>query len=348
MASGKACALAACALLAATMSSAGAEEAAIQGQRPFACTPGPNALGVARVVQIDTDAGPRFGFQYKEQDFLADGEVVLTFDDGPLRAYTRPVLDALAAHCTRATFFLVGRMAVADPDMVKEYARRGHTIGTHTWSHANLSALSPQRAQAELELGFSAVQEALGKPLAPFFRFPYLRDSKGMIAYAQERRIGVFSIDVDSKDFRTRDGGTVHRRVMEGLARTKKGIILFHDIQPSTAHALPGLLSELKARGYRVVHLVPKAPAVTVAEFDAQARQAMERRRATAAANPLARRAVTWPVTEGAGAELGAEAQPAADKAQADGAARKTRRPPRPLARVRAKGEDWGGSLWSW
>src|SRR5262245_28201006 len=98
-----------------------------------ACTPGPDALGVSRVAEIDTRAGPRFVFQYKEQDILADGEVVLTFDDGPLRVYTKPVLEALAAHCTKATFFLVGRMAVADPEMVREYARLGHTVGIHTW-----------------------------------------------------------------------------------------------------------------------------------------------------------------------------------------------------------------------
>ena len=156
----------ACGVLAGALVPAAAQEA---------CIPGPNALGVSRVAEIDTSAGPRFGFQYKEQDILADGEVVLTFDDGPLRAYTKPVLEALAAHCTKATFFVVGRMAVADPEMVREYARRGHTVGTHTWSHANLHASTPLKARAEIELGFSAVQQALGKPVAPFFRFPYLR-----------------------------------------------------------------------------------------------------------------------------------------------------------------------------
>ena len=122
-----------------------------------ACPPGPNALGVSRVAEIDTSSGPRFGFQYKEQDVLADGEVVLTFDDGPLRPYSRPVLEALAAHCTKATFFVVGRMAVADPEMVREYARLGHTIGIHTWSHANLYSITPLKARTEIELGFSVV-----------------------------------------------------------------------------------------------------------------------------------------------------------------------------------------------
>jgi peptidoglycan/xylan/chitin deacetylase (PgdA/CDA1 family) len=264
-----------------------------------ACTPtipAGGVLGVSRVVEIDTSSGPLFGAPYKESSFLADGEVVLTFDDGPLRAYTMPVLDALAAHCVKATFFLVGRMAVADPELVKEYARRGHTVGTHTWSHTNLKALTPLKARAEIELGFSAVQQAMGKPLAPFFRFPFLSDPKSMIIHLQERQVAIFSIDVDSKDYRTRDPGSVHRKVMADLSRTGKGIVLFHDIQPSTARALPGLLAEMKAKGYRVVHIQPKAHATTIAEFDSQAQAAFDKRRATVADQPLAKRALTWPV----------------------------------------------------
>jgi peptidoglycan/xylan/chitin deacetylase (PgdA/CDA1 family) len=224
--------------------------------------------------------------------------VILTFDDGPLRAYTRPILEALAQHCSKATFFVVGRMAVADPDMVQEYARQGHTVGTHTWSHANLQALSPARARAEIELGFSAVRAAMGRPIAPFFRFPYLRDSKPTMDYVAGRQLAAFSIDVDSKDYRTRDASAVHRKVMSDLARQKKGIILFHDIHYSTARALPGLLTELKAKGYRVVHLQSKGEAATVAEFDKDALQELARRRAILTAEPLARRSLTWPLAK--------------------------------------------------
>jgi len=263
---------------------------------PQAC--GPQALGVARTVEIDTRQAPRYGFQYQDPGLLADGEVILTFDDGPLRAYTRPILEALAAHCTKATFFVVGRMAVADPEMVQEYGRQGHTVGTHTWSHANLQAMSPARARAEVELGFSAVQAAMGRPIAPFFRFPYLRDTKWASDYLTSRQLAAFSIDVDSKDYRTRDPSAVHRKVMADLARQKKGIILFHDIHYSTARALPGLLTDLKAKGYKVVHVTPKEDVVTVAEFDGQAQQELERRRATLAGEPLARRALTWPAAK--------------------------------------------------
>lgn len=308
------------------------------------CVPGPKSLGVSRTVEIDTSAGPRFGFQYHQEGFLNEGEVVLTFDDGPLRAYTRPVLEALDAHCAKATFFVVGRMALSDPEMVQEYARRGHTIGTHTWSHQNLKALTPLKARQEIELGFSAVQQALGKPLAPFFRFPYLSDSKSLLTHLENRHIGAFSIDIDSKDFRTRDPNTVHRKVMADLARQKKGIILFHDIQPSTARALPGLLAELKAKGYRIVHIVPKATAATVTEFDVMAQAEMARRHRTLATAPLTKRALTWPVSKPMPVQP-AVAKPEEAPPAAAPPAPAPKAAPKALPRVGSE-ENWLSGIW--
>jgi peptidoglycan/xylan/chitin deacetylase (PgdA/CDA1 family) len=292
-----------------------------------ACKLGSDALGVSRTIEIDTSTGPRFGFQYSEPSLLADGEVVLTFDDGPLRAYTRPVLEALAAHCIKATFFLVGRMAASDPEMVQEYAKRGHTVGAHTWSHANVQAISQLKARAEIELGFSAVHQALGKPPAPFFRFPYLRDAQSAITYLHGRQVGMFSIDIDSKDYRTSDASSVHRKVMGDLSRMRKGIILFHDIQPSTARALPGLLAELKAKGYRIVHLQPKAPLATIPEYDLLAQQELARRRKVVNGQPLAKRALTWPMTEGS-----VPAEPPA--------------PTRVRLRPQSRADDWPTAIW--
>ena len=259
-----------------------------------------SALGVSRVVEVDTSGGPRLGHQQSRGlDLLRDGEIALTFDDGPLRPYTKPVLDALAAHCTKATFFIVGRMAVADPEMVEEIARRGHTIGTHTWSHRNLRALLPHRAKEEVELGFSAVRKAVGTPIAPFFRFPYLSESKAMITYLQQRQIGIFSIDADALDYRTRDAATVHLTVVRQLMEKRKGIILFHDIQPSTARALKKLLDDLQTRGFRVVHFVPGTTATTLPDYDVVAEKALGKQRTAAASNPLARRSLLWPLSPG-------------------------------------------------
>lgn len=271
-------------------------DATVRAQ-PAQCSAESGAIGVSRIVEIDASSGPRFGLaQYRENDFLADGEVVLTFDDGPSRRHTPSILDALDAHCTKATFFSVGRMAVTDPEMLQIVAMRGHTIGTHTWSHKKLRALSEAQAKAEIELGLSAVQAALGAPVAPFFRFPYLDDPKIIQSYLQQRGIAIFSIDVDSYDFRTPNGATVQRNILSQLAQKKKGILLFHDIQPSTAHALKDLLDELNARGYSVVHIVPKDSATTLADYDSLAEEALSKKRVAISRTPQTDRSVVWPL----------------------------------------------------
>jgi peptidoglycan/xylan/chitin deacetylase (PgdA/CDA1 family) len=300
------------------------------------------AIGVARTQTIDTSSGPRYGHQqYKDIDFLADGEVVLTFDDGPLRPYTMPVLKALDAHCTKATFFVVGRMALSDPALVKETAKRGHTIGTHTYSHMDLRKTAASRARGEMELGFSAVTKALGAPTAPFFRFPYLSAPKGMLDYARSRRFGVFSIEVDANDYRTKDPAVVHRNVLSQLSEAKKGIILFHDIQASTAGALKGLLDELKVRGFKVVHLQASAPVATLPEFDAMAVKEMNRKSTIATADPLASRSVVWPVSAGpqpgSAAADGEELLPWGVKAVRS---QPISPPPAPVARAKPAPED--------
>ncbi len=263
------------------------------------CANGSPTLGVSRIVEIDTASGPEFGDQYlkSEPKFLEDHEVVLTFDDGPMRRYTKPILDALDEHCLKATFFSVGRMAIADPATLQEVARRGHTIGTHTWSHKNLASLSAAAMKREFELGVSAVAAAAGVPTAPFFRFPYLGHSRASRTYIRERGIGIFGIHVDSRDFRTKSPGVVLRNVLSQLDREKKGILLFHDIQPSTAGAIGQLIEDLKARGYKFVHIVPKSPVETLPEYDAIAAK-MLKAKSVAAANALATRAATWPISD--------------------------------------------------
>ena len=266
-----------------------------------ACATHSDMLGLSRIVEIDTTHGPHFGHtRAGEFDFLHDGEVVLTFDDGPLRPYTPAVLKALDAHCTKATFFMVGRMAVADPAMVREVAKRGHTIGSHTWSHAKLQVLDLEKAKTEVELGLSGVSRALQAPIAPFFRFPYLRPSKGSVDYLKSRNIGSFAIDVDSRDFETKDGATVKATVMAQLTKRRKGILLFHDIQPSTAHGIKDILDALKAGGFKVVHMVPKAPVATMPQYDAQADLEIAHRKLAVAKQPLASRSLVWPKADAA------------------------------------------------
>jgi peptidoglycan/xylan/chitin deacetylase (PgdA/CDA1 family) len=232
-----------------------------QAPAPTKCD-NPNALGVGRVVQIDTTGGPGFGFEhFKAYDFLRDHEVVLTFDDGPWPGNTPRVLKALADQCTKALFFAIGKHAGWHPEILKEVAAAGHTIGTHTWSHKDLSRMSQQEAQDEFEKGVAAVSVALGnKPVDPFFRFPTLRNPAEMMKYLGERNVGVFSADFDSFDFKMRHPEQVVKSVMSKLAKHGKGIILMHDFQHATSEALPEILKKLKDGGYKVVQIVGKTP----------------------------------------------------------------------------------------
>jgi hypothetical protein len=92
----------------------------------------PDAVGVARVVEIDTTGGPLFGLQHlKGHDFLRDREVVLTFDDGPHPVSTGAVLKALEDECVKGTFFEIGQAASWHPEITKQMIDAGMTIGTH-------------------------------------------------------------------------------------------------------------------------------------------------------------------------------------------------------------------------
>ena len=229
----------------------------------------PNALGVERVVQIDTTGGPGFGFEhFKAYDFLRDKEVVLTFDDGPWQGNTERVLRALADQCTKALFFEIGKHAGYYPEITKQVAKAGHTIGSHTWSHKDLSTMSEADAKAEIEKGIAAVSIALGnQPVAPFFRFPALKHPPELVKYVGSRNIGIFSTDMDSFDFKMRKPDQVVKSVMAKLAKHGKGIVLMHDFQHATSEALPELLKQMKASGYKVVQVVGKTPIEPLPEF---------------------------------------------------------------------------------
>lgn len=229
------------------------------------CSPGAG-LGVARIVDLDTSTGPLYGsitkFQ-RQTELLQPKEVVLTFDDGPLPWITKSILDTLDRYCTKATFFSVGRMAIAYPEMVRTVVAKGHTLGTHTWSHPlNLRAQKIENSVAEIEKGFAAVSAAAGQPIAPFFRFPGLSDSAGMLSHLQSRNVATFTVDVVSNDSFINSVDQLTRETVAKVEARKGGIILFHDIKAVTARALPGILGELKARGYRVVHLASSRPFV--------------------------------------------------------------------------------------
>jgi peptidoglycan/xylan/chitin deacetylase (PgdA/CDA1 family) len=236
-----------------------------------ACPGNPNALGTTRTVEIDTTGGPGFGFEhFKQHDFLKPGEVVLTFDDGPWLNNTPAVLAALANHCVKAVFFPIGKHATYYPEILKQVAAAGHTVGSHTWSHQNLNkkGMSIEDAKTEIEMGISAVRLAVGTSTAPFFRFPALQHPPELVTYLGERNVAIFSTDLDSFDFKIRKPDQILKSVLEKLKKHGKGIVLMHDFQHGTAEAIGTLLDQLKLNGYKVVHMRAKVPLQSLPKYD--------------------------------------------------------------------------------
>ncbi len=247
------------------------DPARAQAATAATCAGNPNAIGVGRVVEIDTTGGPGFGSEhFNTHDFLRTGEIVLTFDDGPWPGTTAAVLAALEQHCTKAIFFSIGKHATYHPEILKDVVAKGHTVGTHTWSHVDLSKLTPDKGTAEIEMGISAVRRAIGDGVSPFVRFPALKHPTEMVKYAGQRNLGIWSTDVDSFDFKfTKKSDKLVPTVMAKLAKRGKGILLMHDFQKSTAGAIPELLTQLKLSGYKIVQVKGKGTSASKPEYDA-------------------------------------------------------------------------------
>jgi peptidoglycan/xylan/chitin deacetylase (PgdA/CDA1 family) len=225
------------------------------------CPGHPDAIGTSRTIVVDPRAHPLIGtMQYAKTLPLEDHEVVLTFDDGPLPKYSYQILDILAAHCAKATFFLVGRQANGNPEGVRKVRDAGHTVATHTQNHPSGMHLLPlDRSKQEIEQGIASVTAALGDGTAPapFLRIPGLRVNDGMEAFAASKGLQIWSADFPADDWRNVSANRVYDLAIQRLEAKGKGILLLHDIQPRTVAALPRILHELKTRGYRIVHVVP-------------------------------------------------------------------------------------------
>src|SRR4051812_30646038 len=228
------------------------------------CPGNPGALGTSRTLVVDPKEHPRIGtMQYDETLPLQDHEVVLTFDDGPLPPHSNQVLDILASQCVKATFFIIGRMARSFPDGVRRVRDAGHSIGTHTQNHPlGMKRMPVERARQEIDDGIAATKAALGDGggLAPFFRIPGLSRADAVEDYLASEGIQIWSADFPADDWRHISSARVYDLAMKRLEAKGKGILLLHDIQGRTVAALPRILETLKARGYRIVHVVPATP----------------------------------------------------------------------------------------
>lgn len=226
------------------------------------CPGHPDALGTSRTLVVDPREHPLIGtMQYRETLPLKDHEVVLTFDDGPLPKYSNQILKMLDDECIKATFFIIGSQAKANPEGVRKLVAAGHTVGTHSMNHPlTFDRMPIEKAEAEINSGIEWTSAAMTDPskqLAPFFRIPGLMRAEGVERHLISRGIQVWSADFPADDWRHVPSDRVYQLAMQRLEAKGKGILLLHDIQARTVAALPKIIRDLKARGYRIVHVVP-------------------------------------------------------------------------------------------
>lgn len=228
--------------------------------------PNPDALGIARVLTVDATATPRVGRkEFAETLPLGPKELVLTFDDGPWPTTTPVVLKALKEQCVQATFFVLGRNVAAHPELVRREFAEGHSIGHHTFSHPLLDHMAPAAAWEQIVKGVRADERALtgaarAQATTPFFRFPGFASTPALLDRAQAAGLVVFGADVWASDWRSQTPDEELKLLLERIEKVDHGIVLLHDTRAQTARMLPPLLRALKARGYRIVHVVAAGP----------------------------------------------------------------------------------------
>jgi peptidoglycan/xylan/chitin deacetylase (PgdA/CDA1 family) len=234
---------------------------ALAPARADGCPGNPDAIGTSRVIAIKYGDYTKLGqLQYQQTLPLADHEVVLTFDDGPMRLLSDKALDILNSECVKVTYFLIGQMAHYFPDIVRREYASGDAIGTHSEHHpVPFNRLSDQRVQQEIDEGVASVGAALDDPeeVAPFFRVPGFGGNATVEQELAKRKLIVFSTDVVADDwFRRIKPAQIVQRAMSRLEKRGRGILLLHDIHPATAD----LLNQLKAHGFHIVQVVPAGP----------------------------------------------------------------------------------------
>ncbi|MFG6192347.1 polysaccharide deacetylase family protein [Nonomuraea sp. JJY05] len=220
----------------------GASGAAASGAWDAAAS---GAWGAAALSAPDDTTGnrarPRAGVDCRRVKCVA-----LTFDDGP-GPYTDTLLAYLAAYHAHATFFVVGGNVVTYPGVLRRTVAAGHEIGNHTWSHPDLTRLSPARVRSQLGRTDQAIRAVAGV-VPGLVRPPY-----GALNATVRRQTGRPMVlwSVDTLDWRFRSSATVARRALRSVR--PGSVILFHDIHPTTVRAIPRVLRRLTERGYRFV-----------------------------------------------------------------------------------------------
>jgi peptidoglycan/xylan/chitin deacetylase (PgdA/CDA1 family) len=176
--------------------------------------------------------------------------IALTFDDGPHPEYTPRILDILREHHVRATFFVVGKMAEQYPDLLREQAAAGHSIGNHTYHHVNLTRIPPTDVAAEIKACGEVIQSITGK-VPHLFRPPGGDYDRNIAEVAEALGYWIVLWTDDPGDYAKPAESTLRQRLFSRLGNG--GIILLHDGIAETIDLLPDLIKYLRSQGYELV-----------------------------------------------------------------------------------------------
>ena len=178
---------------------------------------------------------------------IEPGNVVyLTFDDGPHPANTPLVLDTLARHGARATFFVLGSLVERYPDLFQRIVSEGHTVANHTWNHENLAHLSRE----EFDETISRTQEILGDHATPCLRPPYAATGSRTREWAADHGLEVYLWTVSANDWLGLDAEAIADRIVGQV--TDGSIVLMHDgggNRTQTVRGLELVLDRLSGQG---------------------------------------------------------------------------------------------------
>lgn len=174
-------------------------------------------------------------------------KVALTFDDGPNDSYTEILLEGLEERGVKATFFLLGKEAEQNPDIVKKIYENGHLIGNHSYSHVNLCELTKEEAIGQINKTNEIIYQITG--YYPEFIRPPFGCCKEGLSYEPEMIEVLWN--VDARDWETDDVGYVVQKVVTDVE--ENGIILLHDASVSSVQAAFSIIEILRERGYDFV-----------------------------------------------------------------------------------------------
>ena len=173
--------------------------------------------------------------------------IALTFDDGPHPVYTKKLLDGLKERHVKASFFLIGQSIPGNEELIRQMARDGHLVGTHCYSHEDLTKMTLQEASEDIERTNEMICEISGR-LPDHIRPPYGRWSDDL-----EAAVGMTPVfwDIDTLDWKSQDAAKVERQIYKNVG--KHQVILLHDVFDTSVEAALAVIDTLAEQGYTFV-----------------------------------------------------------------------------------------------